>query len=74
MSATGFWCKVVLRRTREVDGAVVVSVNLVDHILKFRLGGVLAEGSHDSAQLLGSDLTCSGRISLLYYPSKWSIE
>lgn len=43
--------------TREVDGAVVVGINLVNHILKLRLGGVLAKGSHDGTQLLGSDLT-----------------
>lgn len=46
------------RLTGEVDGAVVVSVDLVDHVLKLRLAGVLAEGSHDSAQLLGGDLSC----------------
>lgn len=30
-------------RTREVDGAIVVSVDLVDHILQLRLGRVLAQ-------------------------------
>ncbi|KAI6770823.1 hypothetical protein HG531_009678 [Fusarium graminearum] len=42
----------------EVDGAVVVSVDLVDHVLKLRLGGVLAERAHDGSELLGGDLTC----------------
>jgi hypothetical protein len=42
---------------REVDGAVVVSVDLVDHVLKLRLGGVLAERAHDGSKLLGGDLT-----------------
>ena len=30
-------------RTGEVNRAVVVGVNLVDHVLELRLGGVLAE-------------------------------
>jgi len=42
---------------RKVDGAIVVSVNLVDHVLKLGLGGVLAERAHDGAELLGGDLT-----------------
>lgn len=45
-----------LSHTGEVDRSVVVSVNLVDHVLKLRLGGVLAEGAHHSAELLGGDL------------------
>ena len=44
------------RRTREVDGAIVVGVNLVDHVLKLGLGRVLAEGAHNSTKLLGGDL------------------
>ena len=44
--------------TWEVNGAIVISVNLVDHILQLGLGRVLAKGSHDGAQLLGSDLSC----------------
>lgn len=44
-------------RTRKVNGAVVVGVDLVDHVLKLGLGGVLAEGAHDGAQLLGGDLS-----------------
>lgn len=43
-------------RTRKVDGAVVVSVNLVDHVLKLRLGGVLAERAHNGTELLGGNL------------------
>jgi hypothetical protein len=45
--------------TREVDSSVVVSIHLVDHVLELRLAGVLAERAHDSAQLLGGDLTCA---------------
>ena len=30
----------------EVDGAVTVSVHLVDHVLKLGLSGVLAQGPH----------------------------
>lgn len=37
------------RLTREINGAVVVGVHLVDHVLKLRLAGVLAERAHDGA-------------------------
>jgi hypothetical protein len=43
-------------RTREVDGAVVVRVHLVDHVLQLRLAGVLAERAHDGPELFGGDL------------------
>jgi hypothetical protein len=43
-------------RTGEINGAVVVGVDLVDHVLELRLAGVLAEGAHDGAELLGGDL------------------
>lgn len=43
-------------RTREIDGSVVVRIDLVNHILKLRLGRVLAKRAHDSAELLGGDL------------------
>ena len=36
----------------EVDGAVAVGIDLVDHILQFGLSGVLAQGSHDCSQFL----------------------
>jgi hypothetical protein len=36
-------------RTWEVNGAVVVSINLVDHVLELRLAGILAERAHDGA-------------------------
>ena len=39
----------------EVDRAVSVGVDLVDHVLQLGLGRVLAEGAHDSAELLGGD-------------------
>jgi len=41
----------------EVNGAVAISVNLVDHVLEFSFGGVLAEGSHDGSEFLGGDGT-----------------
>jgi hypothetical protein len=44
-------------RTREVNGAVVVGVDLVNHVLELRLAGVLAERAHDGAEFLGGDLT-----------------
>lgn len=43
--------------TRKVDGAVVVSIHLVNHVLQLRFGRVLAQGTHDGAQLLGGNLT-----------------
>lgn len=52
-------------RTREVNGAVVVGIDLVDHVLELRLAGVLAERAHDSAELLGGDLTCSEAMSVV---------
>lgn len=36
-------------RTGEVNGAVVVGIDLVDHVLQLRLAGVLAQGAHDGA-------------------------
>jgi hypothetical protein len=47
----------MVSRTREVDSSVVVGIDLVDHILELRLGGVLPKGAHHGAQLLGGDLT-----------------
>jgi len=41
----------------EIDGTVVIGIDLVDHILQLRLGGVLAEGAHDGAKLLGGDFS-----------------
>ena len=40
----------------EVDGAVVVGVYFVDHVLQFGLWGVLAQRPHDRAQLLARNL------------------
>lgn len=45
--------------TRKVDRAIIVSINLVNHVLQLRLRGVLAERAHNSAQLLGGDLACN---------------
>ena len=56
-------------RTREVDGAVVVGIDLVDHVLELRLAGVLAERAHDSAELLGGDLTCEMALSAMRFRS-----
>lgn len=53
-----------LCHTREIDCAVVVSVDLVDHVLQFGFGGVLAEGTHDGAQFLGCDLTYSDIVNI----------
>ena len=43
--------------TREVDRPIVVGINLVDHVLKLRLAGILSQGSHDSTQLFRGDLS-----------------
>ena len=43
-------------RTGEVDGPIVVGIDLVDHVLELRLGRILTKRAHHSAQLLGSDL------------------
>ena len=53
------------RRTREVDGAVVVGIDLVDHILKLRLAGVLAERAHDCAEFLSGNLACDAESSVI---------
>ena len=43
--------------TREINGAIVVGVHLIDHVLQLRLAGILAEGAHDSSQFFGGNLT-----------------
>lgn len=45
----------------EINGAVAICIDLVHHILKVGLGGVLAQGAHDGAELLGGD----GAIAIL---------
>ena len=40
---------------------LTVCVDLIDHVLELCLGGVLTQGSHHGAQLLGGD----GAISIL---------
>lgn len=50
--------------TREVNGAIVVSVDLVDHVLQLRLAGVLAQRAHDGAQFFGGDLACGTALSV----------
>jgi hypothetical protein len=46
-------------RTWEVDCAIVVSVDLVDHVLEFGLRWILSKGSHDGTEFLGGDLSCN---------------
>ena len=41
----------------EINGAVAISIDLVDHILKLSLSRVLTEGPHDGSELLGGDCT-----------------
>lgn len=54
----------------EVYGSVAVGVNLVDHVLELSLGGVLAEGAHDSAELLDGD----GAIAVLVEEGEGLLE
>ena len=39
----------------EIDGPVSVSIDLVDHVLEFGFGGVLAKRPHDGAEFFGGD-------------------
>lgn len=50
--------------TWEINGAVVVGIDLVDHVLEFGLAGILAERPHDGTQLLGGDLACDAIASV----------
>ena len=43
----------------EVDGAVSVGIDLVDHVLKFSLCGVLTQRAHDGAKLPCGDRAVS---------------
>ena len=70
ISLTPHICYVMACNTWEVDGAIVVGIYLVDHVLELRLARVLAEGPHDSAQFLGCDLACVQRISSVALDSR----
>jgi len=54
----------------EIDSSVAVSVDLIDHILQFGLGGVLAQRAHDCAELLGGD----GSIAVLVEQAERLLE
>jgi len=41
--------------TTKVNGARLVGVNLIDHVLEFAIGWVLAERAHDLAEFFGRD-------------------
>jgi hypothetical protein len=45
------------RLTLEINGAGLVGVDLVDHVLEFAVGWVLAERAHDLAELFGCNFT-----------------
>lgn len=40
------------KKFREINGAIAVGIDFVDHILKFCFSRVLTERSHDGAELL----------------------
>lgn len=46
----------MLGLTVEVDGAAVVGIDLVQHVLKLRVGRVKTEGLHHGTELLDGDL------------------
>jgi len=54
----------------EVDCAIAVGIDLVDHVLQLCLCGVLSQGAHDRAQLLGGD----GAISVLVEQGEGLLE
>mmetsp|Transcript_7993 Transcript_7993/g.18713 ORF Transcript_7993/g.18713 Transcript_7993/m.18713 type:complete len:210 (+) Transcript_7993:141-770(+) len=54
----------------EVNCAVAVSVDLVDHVLQLSLGRVLAERAHHGAELLGGD----GAIAVLVEQGEGLLE
>ena len=58
------------KELREIDGAVAISIDLIDHVLELGLSGVLAKGAHDSAQLLGGD----GAITVLVEQGEGLLE
>ena len=45
-------------RTREVNCAIVIGIDLVDHVLELRLAGILAQRAHNGAELLRGNLSC----------------
>jgi hypothetical protein len=55
---------------REINGAVAISIDLVDHVLELSLSGVLAEGAHDGAKLFGGD----GAIAVLVEQGEGLLE
>ncbi len=55
--------------TGEINGAVVVGVDFIDHVLQFRFGRVLAEGAHDGAEFFSGDLSCDDMYVSLW--PKW---
>ena len=44
-------------RTLEINGAIAIGVDLVEHVLELRLGGIEAEALHDGAELGDGDHT-----------------
>merc|ERR1719195_624702 len=40
---------------REIDGAISISIDLIDHVLELSFGWVLTQGSHHCAQLFRRD-------------------
>ena len=58
------------KELREINGAIAISIDLIDHVLELGLSGVLAKGAHDGAQLLGGD----GAIAVLVEQGEGLLE
>lgn len=43
----------------DIEDAVAIEINPVDHILEFSLCRILAQGTHDGAEVLGGDFSIS---------------
>lgn len=54
----------------EVNGPITISIHLINHVLQFRLSGVLPQRSHHSPQLLGGN----GAISILVEEGEGFLE
>jgi hypothetical protein len=55
---------------REIDRAVTIGVDLVDHVTQLGFGRVLAKGAHDGTEFAGGDRA----ISVFLKQSPWSDE
>lgn len=43
--------------TGKINGAIVISVDFINHVLQLRFGRVLAKRAHDGAEFFSGDLS-----------------